>query len=77
MHKKYIIMDEPDAGADDASSGPKLSADKVSGKKISEGLKAGQRIAKISVVTLLAIGVVELAIGNISGSVVATADGID
>lgn len=43
----------------------------------SEGLKAGKRIAKISVLTLLAIGVVELAIGQISGSIVATADGID
>lgn len=42
-----------------------------------EGLKAGKRIAKISVITLLAIGIVELVIGQISGSVVATADGID
>lgn len=43
----------------------------------SEGLRAGKRIAKISVFTLLAIGIVELAIGQISGSIVATADGID
>ncbi len=43
----------------------------------SEGLKAGKRIAKISVLTLVAIGVAELAIGQISGSIVATADGID
>ena len=44
---------------------------------VSEGLLAGQRIAKISVATLVSIGVVELLMGQISGSVVATADGID
>ena len=44
---------------------------------VSEGLFAGQRIAKISVVTLVSIGVAELVMGQISGSVVATADGID
>lgn len=44
---------------------------------MSEGLKAGQRIAKISVITLVAIGIVELAMGQVSGSIVATADGID
>lgn len=38
---------------------------------------AGKRIAKISVVLLAAIGVAELVIGQISGSIVATADGID
>jgi len=32
---------------------------------------------KISVITLLSVGIVELLIGQISGSVVATADGID
>lgn len=37
----------------------------------------GQRIAKLSVITLVAIGVVELVMGQISGSIVATADGID
>ena len=42
-----------------------------------EGIIAGKRIAKISVVTLLAIGVVEIVTGYLSGSVVATADGID
>jgi cation diffusion facilitator family transporter len=42
-----------------------------------KGIIAGKRIAKISVVTLLAIGVVEIITGYLSGSVVATADGID
>jgi cation diffusion facilitator family transporter len=44
---------------------------------VNEGLVAGQRIAKISVVTLVSIGIAELVMGQISGSVVATADGID
>jgi cation diffusion facilitator family transporter len=44
---------------------------------VNEGLIAGQRIAKISVVTLIGIGIVEILMGQVSGSVVATADGID
>ena len=44
---------------------------------VHEGIIAGKRIAKISVVTLLAIGIVEIVTGYLSGSVVATADGID
>ncbi len=44
---------------------------------VSEGIKCAQNIAKISVITLVSIGIVELLIGQISGSVVATADGID
>ena len=44
---------------------------------VNEGLIAGQKIAKISVITLLSIGVVEILMGHVSGSVVATADGID
>jgi cation diffusion facilitator family transporter len=44
---------------------------------VREGITAGKRIAKISVVTLLAIGIVEIVTGYLSGSVVATADGID
>jgi cation diffusion facilitator family transporter len=44
---------------------------------VSEGIIAGKRIAKISVVTLLSIGIVEIITGYLSGSVVATADGID
>ena len=42
-----------------------------------EGLLVGQRIAKISVITLISIGIVELATGYFSGSAVATADGTD
>lgn len=44
---------------------------------VHEGIIVGKRIAKISVVTLLAIGIVEIITGYLSGSVVATADGID
>jgi cation diffusion facilitator family transporter len=44
---------------------------------VSEGILAGQRIAKISIVTLVSIGIVEILTGYYSGSVVATADGID
>jgi cation diffusion facilitator family transporter len=49
----------------------------LSGTVTTEALRAGKRIAKISVVLLVAIGVAELVIGQISGSIVATADGID
>ncbi len=44
---------------------------------VNEGFRAGQKIAKISVVTLITIGIAELLMGYISGSVVATADGVD
>jgi cation diffusion facilitator family transporter len=44
---------------------------------VNEGLIAGQKIAKISVLTLVSIGIAEIIMGQISGSVVATADGID
>ncbi len=44
---------------------------------VNEGFRAGQRIAKISVITLVSIGIAELLMGYVSGSVVATADGID
>lgn len=73
-------MDSPHAGdgKDDASLPAKIaSAVQNSDSALQQGFTAGQRIAKISVVTLVAIGVVELIIGNISGSIVATADGID
>ena len=53
------------------------SASSSSSTLIREGIIAGKRIAKVSVVTLLAIGVVEIVAGYLSGSVVATADGID
>src|SRR5215216_1023919 len=44
---------------------------------LNEGILAGQRIAKVSVITLISIGIAELITGFVSGSVVATADGID
>ncbi|HET7148874.1 MAG TPA: cation diffusion facilitator family transporter [Candidatus Nitrosopolaris sp.] len=46
-------------------------------RPIYDGIKCAQKIAKISVITLLSIGIVEVLIGQISGSVVATADGTD
>src|ERR671913_1290011 len=58
-----------------------VSSDKPSAGKpadlVNEGLIAGQKIAKISVITLLSIGIAEIITGQVSGSVVATADGID
>jgi len=42
-----------------------------------EGFRVGQRIAKISVLTLVGIGVAEIIVGFVSGSVVAIADGVD
>jgi cation diffusion facilitator family transporter len=53
------------------------SASSSSSNLVREGIVAGKRIAKISVVTLLAIGIAEIVTGYLSGSVVATADGID
>lgn len=75
-------MDEPYAV--DAPRGGSLTAFEPvtqrpaeSSRQINDGVLCAQRIAKVSVVTLLSIGIVELLIGQISGSVVATADGID
>jgi cation diffusion facilitator family transporter len=65
------------------NDGLKPSAEKQEDDKpsyanlINEGILAGQKIAKLSVITLLSIGIAELLMGHISGSVVATADGID
>src|SRR6266568_4645841 len=67
----------------DTIDGGSLTASKVqekpagSSRPVSESIKCAQKIAKISVITLLSIGIVELLIGQISGSVVATADGLD
>ena len=58
-------------------SSPLSSSSSSSSNLVREGIIAGKRIAKISVVTLLAIGIVEIITGYMSGSVVATADGID
>jgi len=75
-------MDNPYAV--DATRGGSLTALELqqsnvesSSRRVGEGVKCAQKIAKISVITLLSIGIVELLIGQISGSVVATADGID
>ncbi|MFL6406459.1 MAG: cation diffusion facilitator family transporter, partial [Nitrososphaeraceae archaeon] len=54
-----------------------LAGSQSSANLINEGILAGQKIAKASIVTLISIGIVELVIGQISGSVVATADGTD
>src|ERR687889_2095717 len=51
-------------------------ARKTSPNLINEGILAGQKIARISVITLIGIGIIELIMGHFSGSVVATADGI-
>jgi cation diffusion facilitator family transporter len=67
----------------DATHGGSLTAAKIQEKPIetsrpiNNGIRCAQKVAKISVITLLSIGLVELLIGEISGSVVATADGID
>ena len=54
-----------------------MAGSQSSANLINEGILAGQKIAKASIVTLISIGIVELVIGHISGSVVATADGLD
>lgn len=81
------IVDKPrlDESNDRRSSKPESDSDNERLQKgrnfdpsiLNEGIIAGKRIAKISVVTLISIGVAELIMGHISGSVVATADGID
>lgn len=53
------------------------TANYTSVELVQEGIVAGQKIAKISVITLICIGIVEIAAGYFSGSNVATADGID
>ena len=72
-------LDESQDGdpSDSESDNIHLRKVAVSRSTINEGIIAGQKIAKISVFTLLGIGVAELIMGQISGSVVATADGID
>ncbi|HEY7108402.1 MAG TPA: cation diffusion facilitator family transporter [Nitrososphaeraceae archaeon] len=60
--------------ANDESS---LSESKYSYNRINEGVIIGQKIAKISVITLVSLGIVELLVGYLSGSVVVVADGTD
>lgn len=61
--------DEKDRELDKVNSRPR--------DLLNEGIIAGQKIAKISVITLVSIGIIEILTGYFSGSVVATADGID
>ena len=76
-------MDEPYAA--DATRGGSLTAfesvtQRPAGSsrvQVNDGILCAQKTAKVSIITLLSIGIVELLIGQISGSVVATADGID
>ncbi|HEY9398709.1 MAG TPA: cation diffusion facilitator family transporter [Nitrososphaeraceae archaeon] len=70
--------DSEDIPPDLTHRGSKTSSGKESfASLVNEGFRAGQRIAKISVITLVGIGIAELIMGYISGSVVATADGVD
>ena len=56
---------------------PSISGSKYSYNRINEGLIIGQKIAKISVITLVSLGIIELLIGHVSGSLVVVADGTD
>lgn len=71
-------MDDTDGkNADASNTSDAHVVKKTSPNLINEGILAGQKIARISVITLIGIGIVELVTGQVSGSVVATADGID
>jgi cation diffusion facilitator family transporter len=69
--------EETDNSSSADSDPPSSKENKSFSNLVNEGFVAGQRIAKISVITLVGIGIVELIMGHISGSVVATADGVD
>ena len=69
--------EETDSSSSADSDPPSSKENKSFSGLVNEGFVAGQRIAKISVITLVGIGIVELIMGHISGSVVATADGVD
>ena len=91
MHESFTEPSDETADDDDINSSPSQHSSKeiesslienrasltTSSNLVREGIIAGKRIAKISVITLLAIGIVEIVTGYLSGSVVATADGID
>ncbi|HET7345412.1 MAG TPA: cation diffusion facilitator family transporter [Nitrososphaeraceae archaeon] len=76
-------MDEPaderssESDSDDPDDTQTKKGRYLTSSIINEGIIAGQKIAKISVATLISVGIAELIVGYISGSVVATADGID
>jgi cation diffusion facilitator family transporter len=56
---------------------PSIGGSRYSHNRINEGIIIGQRIAKISVITLVSLGIIELLIGHVSGSLVVVADGTD
>lgn len=61
----------------DNNSKSSINGSKYSYDRINEGIVVGQNIAKISVITLVSLGIVELLVGYLSGSVVVVADGTD
>jgi cation diffusion facilitator family transporter len=83
LHNTYLYNDGKEVKDDEIPNKKSLQRDFDNDGKtipfdlIKEGLIAGQKIAKISVITLIGIGIAEILIGYISGSVVALADGID
>src|SRR5215217_3115213 len=77
LHQRYNMDDTDSKNADASNTSDSKVVKKSSSNLINEGILAGQKIARISVITLIGIGIVELVTGHVSGSVVATADGID
>ena len=74
---ELFAVDTTHDGILTAAKSLQQKATEPSSRPINAGIKCAQKIAKISVITLVSIGIVELLVGQISGSVVATADGID
>jgi cation diffusion facilitator family transporter len=74
---ELFAVDTSHDGILTAAKSLQQKATEPSSRPINDGIKCAQKIAKISVITLVSIGIVELLIGQISASVVATADGID
>ena len=74
---ELFAVDTTHDGILTAAKSLQQKATEPSSRPINDGIKCAQKIAKISVITLVSIGIVELLVGQISGSVVATADGID
>ena len=54
-----------------------LSVTSNNRSKVNEGVLAGKRIAKISVITLLSIGIAELVISSLASSLVTFANGMN
>ena len=83
LHNTYLYNDGKELKDNEITNKKHLHDEDANDEKtiafglIKEGLIAGQKIAKISVITLISIGIVEILIGYVSGSVVALADGID